>query len=166
MNRRTNFEDVGDFHERMGLPRATGAEPHAPTLLGADAFRYRVNFMFEELREFIEAHAAGDLVGCADALADLVYVALGTAHFMGLPFDEVWAEVQRSNMEKRPWREGDPVKPRASATAFEVVKPAGWTPPDVAGVVRARFLALAGRERASAPMISEDDPWREDLAGS
>lgn len=163
MNRRTNFEDVGDFHERMGLPRATGAEPHAPTLLGADAFRYRVNFMFEELREFIESHAANDVAGCADALVDLVYVALGTAHFMGLPFDDVWAEVQRSNMEKRRWREGDPVKPRTSpATAFEVVKPDGWRPPDVLGAVRARVVAVSGAGSRSATV----DQWREDLDGS
>lgn len=129
------FADVGAFHAKFSLPLVGQRRPH---LLDAKAFKYRTNFLFEELREFIEAHGEGDLYKCVDALADLIYVAAGTAHYMHAPLDLVWAEVQRANLDKRAWREGDPVKARNGAGAtkgFEVVKPEGWKPPDVIGVI-------------------------------
>lgn len=94
--------------------------------------------MKEELTELIEACEIGDLTGAADALADLCWVALGTAHYFGLPFDKVWEEVRRSNMEKRRWRDGDPVKARANhlkSMSPEIVKPLGWRPPDIDAVL-------------------------------
>ena len=45
--------------------------------------------------QFFEAMAE-----LADGLADLVYVVVGTAIAYGIPFNEVFAEVQRSNMTK------------------------------------------------------------------
>ena len=35
-----------------------------------------------------------------DALIDLTYVAMGTAYMMGLPWQDLWDEVQRANMSK------------------------------------------------------------------
>lgn len=128
------YEDVGEFHEKMKLPRFNGSTSTPPRLLTAQEYRYRVNFMHEELDEFVESWATGDLAQCADALADLVWVTLGTAHYMHLPFDQVWAEVRRANLEKRPWQEGDPIKAR-NYTAGEVVKPLGWRGPDIGGVL-------------------------------
>jgi predicted HAD superfamily Cof-like phosphohydrolase len=100
---------------------------------------YRINFLKEELTELITACAERNLVEAADAIADLVWVALGTAHYFGLPFDEVWEEVRRSNMEKRPWKDGDPVKRRAEHLKSmnpEIVKPTGWQPPDINKVLK------------------------------
>lgn len=139
------FEHVGEFHERMGLPVAGRS---VPCLMRHGDFRYRVAFLMEEMRELIEAHASGDVAGAADALADLVWVACGTAHYMGVPLDLVWCEIRRANMEKRPWQEGDPVKPRnVGHVEGEVVKPPGWRPPDVHGVLAdfAEDLRLPGR---------------------
>ena len=133
------FDDVGRFHGKFNLPvshetwRRTGTSK--PGLISKRDFDFRVNFMHEEIRELIEGNAQGNLTQIADALVDLVYVALGTAHYFGLPFQALWDEVHRANMEKQPWKEGDPVKPR-NASGLEVVKPEGWLPPDIEGVIR------------------------------
>lgn len=121
------FDDVDDFHRKFGLP--TEVTYPKPQLMNDRDFRYRTAFLSEEYRELIEAHARGDLPGVADALADIVWVALGTACYCGIPFNDVWSEVKRANMEKRPWQEGDAVKPRNMSN--EIVKPDGWTPPDI-----------------------------------
>jgi predicted HAD superfamily Cof-like phosphohydrolase len=143
--RRTLFADVGDFHQKMGLPVAGHMLPRQLT---NEEFDYRRDFMLEELTEFTDAFAENDGPGMADALVDLVYVALGTAHYMGLPFDELWDEVQRANMAKRRWREGDPVKPRAAgAPGLDVVKPEGWVGPDIAGVLGRFRERVGGRYR-------------------
>ncbi len=129
----SNFESVGEFHRRFGLPRHGDGGPVSG--LDQEKFLFRDKFMQEELDEFREAHYAGDLPKALDALVDLVYVVLGTAHMMRAPFDEAFREVQRANMTKvRAAGADDPRSTRGSA--LDVVKPAGWTPPDVAGVLR------------------------------
>jgi predicted HAD superfamily Cof-like phosphohydrolase len=62
--------------------------------------RRRVLMAIEELAEWIEAHAAGDLRGAADALGDRLYVLLGDAVASGLPLRRIFDEVHRSNMTK------------------------------------------------------------------
>ncbi len=54
----------------------------------------------EEAAEFRDALAAGDIVGVADAIADLLYVVYGAALTFGIPVRAVFAEVHRSNMTK------------------------------------------------------------------
>lgn len=116
------YHDVKAFHEKFGVSMAK-----VPSLLGLEAFDFRLKFMQEELDEFNTDHNDGDLHGAADALVDLVYVAVGTALIMGLPWDKLWAEVQRKNMQKMRAERADQSK---RASKFDVVKPAGWTPPD------------------------------------
>lgn len=62
----------------------------------------RVSLIQEELDEYRAAAEAGDLVGIADALSDLMYVVLGTyvAHGLQDAAEDLFAEVQRSNMSK------------------------------------------------------------------
>lgn len=126
----TNFEDVGQFHARFGLPVA-GENTH-PRMLDDDLRDFRVKFMHEELEEFQVAADDGNLAGCADALIDLVYVAMGTAHMMGLPWEKLWDEVQRANMAKVRAASKDESK---RGSLWDVVKPEGWTPPDIEGVL-------------------------------
>jgi predicted HAD superfamily Cof-like phosphohydrolase len=133
------FDDVDEFHKKMGLEHM-GTAPHS-CLLTPQLYNYRLNFIFEELKEFIEGHAHADVAQCADALADLIWIACGTAVHMGVDLNAVWAEVKRANMQKRPWVEGDPVKPR-NYTASEIVKPKGWKPPDIEGVLGIRDRQL------------------------
>lgn len=135
------FDDVAAFHDKMGLPvSAESTEPgygnvRPPQIIDLKEFNYRLAFLFEEIAELIMSHSQENLAKSADALVDIVWVALGTAHYFGIPFDALWREVQRANMEKRPWQEGDPLKPR-NAAGLEVVKPEGWRPPDIDGVIR------------------------------
>lgn len=127
------FADVGDFHRKFGLPTADSG---APRFLPGHAERFRIKFMHEELAEFEKACEEADMPGALDALVDIIYVALGTAHLMGLPFDQAWAIVHDANMKKVRAASKDESKRRH---ALDVVKPPGWTPPDHSGI-----LAWAG----------------------
>ena len=72
-----------------------------PTLEVPDAVKQiRCALIEEEAAEFRAAVEAGDLVEVADAIADLLYVVYGAALTFGIPADEVFAEVHRSNMTK------------------------------------------------------------------
>lgn len=135
----TNFDDVGDFHRQFDLQAmpANGEESAGrPNLLDDDLYEFRHKFLQEELDEFMDAHRRADLADAADALIDLVYVAMGTAHFMGLPWQELWDEVQRANMAKV--RSASAEESAASSGrhhSFDVIKPPGWTPPNIEGVL-------------------------------
>jgi len=121
------LDDVAAFHRACDVPVV--ATPTVPdwgrTCLRADLIR-------EEMQETIDALAQKDIVALADGLADLIYVAVGTALEYGIPLDRVWDEVQRSNMSKVDSATGK-VRKRADG---KVLKPEGWTPPDIAGVLR------------------------------
>lgn len=60
----------------------------------------RVALLEEEVGEFVAASQRSDLVGIADALADIVYVVYGTALTYGIDLNAVLREVHRSNMSK------------------------------------------------------------------
>lgn len=117
------FKDIKEFHKEFQLPVEQYPNPLPPELS-----TFRIKFMLEELNEYIEATINEDVEGQADALVDLVYVALGTALMHGFPFDELWDEVHRVNMTK--------VRAKSSVESkrgsdFDVVKPPGWTGPDI-----------------------------------
>ena len=117
-NSMSNFQDVAEFHRTV-----LQMEEKAPQFLDATLLSQRVAFMFEELAEFRDAYHDEDLVGAADALADLVYVALGTAYQMGLPFDGIWDAVHNANMTKVPGLTKRNI-------AVDAKKPAGWVGPE------------------------------------
>jgi hypothetical protein len=54
----------------------------------------------EESAELRSAIEANDLVGVADAIGDLLFVVYGTGLVFGVPIQEVFAEVCRSNLTK------------------------------------------------------------------
>ena len=66
-----------------------------------DPFLERLSLALEELAEWAMAHANQDLVAAADAWADRAYVLLGDAVACGLPAQELFEEVHRSNMTKQ-----------------------------------------------------------------
>lgn len=138
--RQTIREQVIEFHEAMGVPVLS--RPIVPTL---SRVRLRLDLVTEEFCEFLEAigvygeridriraevrdaylhHSRTDLVKLADAMADLDYVVEGTRLEFGINGEPIAAEVHRSNMAKV----GGPVRDDG-----KIMKPEGWTPPDIAG---------------------------------
>lgn len=128
----SNFDDVGDFHEKFDLDNVTHRGV-GPRDVPRELIDFRVRFLEEELQEFKDAVAANDVPKMFDALLDLTYVAMGTAHLCGFPWDEGWAEVQRANMAKVRARSDGSDSTRNSA--WDVVKPEGWEPPDLEQVL-------------------------------
>jgi predicted HAD superfamily Cof-like phosphohydrolase len=133
-NDSSNFDDVGDFHAKHGLP--VSGEPFPPHLLSRDLYEYRRRFLHEELEEFEQAVERGDLPGAFDALLDLAYVVFGTAHLMSLPWQAGWVEVQRANMAKvRAESAEESAEKTGRGHAYDVVKPEGWEPPRIREVL-------------------------------
>lgn len=132
----SNFHDVGTFHRRFGLP-SVYASP-----LGSDAgprpwdgelIEFRRKFLREELEEFETGVNECDHAKMADALIDLVYVAMGTAHLLGYPWEPLWDEVQAANMRKV--RAAPDGSDSLRSSRWDVVKPEGWEGPDIEGVL-------------------------------
>ena len=120
-------EDIEQFHRKFDL-----SPNEKPGPLNFELQDFRTNFLKEELREYEIAIVSCDCEKAFDALIDLVYVALGTAYLHGFPFAEGWARVHEANMKKiRAVREVDSLR----GTTFDVVKPDGWTAPDLSDLV-------------------------------
>ena len=70
----------------------------------------RHKLMAEENDEYLEAAKSGDLVEVADALGDMLYILCGTiiTHGMQHKIEEVFSEIQRSNMSKLD-KDGNPI---------------------------------------------------------
>jgi predicted HAD superfamily Cof-like phosphohydrolase len=126
--RRSDVADaVTEFHAACGLPIRT-----TPGIEISDALaKLRVTLLEEECSEFVSATQARDLVAIADALADVVYVAYGTAVTYGIDLDLVLSEVHRANMTKLD-HNGKPIK-RADG---KVLKSERYTPPDVKAMLQ------------------------------
>lgn len=147
-NQDSELEDVRDFHVKFGQ-----LNYHEPGFLTRRKLIERSKFLGEELKELVDA-ATLDLQ--ADALVDLVYVAKGTAVMMGLPWAELWDDVQRANMAK--------VRGTTHrGNLVDVCKPLGWEPPH-----GARILADAGWQYGNNPwpafpdgMMREDEIYRK-----
>lgn len=88
---------VAEFHRTFKHPILP--EPAIPS---EDRCRLRIALLAEELKELESAVASRDIVGVADALCDLQYVLAGAVLEFGLgeKFNELFEEVQRSNMSK------------------------------------------------------------------
>ncbi len=111
--------DVRRFNEElMGVRSAP-----APEMLQGDYFNGRFNHLKEELEELRNASGWADQ---ADALVDLVYVALGALTEMGISPGAVFNVVHSANMKKVAG--ADPSRPE---NTFDAVKPEGWQPPDL-----------------------------------
>jgi predicted HAD superfamily Cof-like phosphohydrolase len=160
----SDFEDVGLFHSKFGLPHTQEPRQMTPTLkevsqpqeIDDSAALFRLKFLLEELTEIAEgygyklnmnsgpafvpirqSHAVRqDLPKIADGLVDLCYVALGTAHLHRLPWNELWSEVQRANMSKERANGADDIR-STRGHSLDVVKPVGFKPPAIVEVLMA-----------------------------
>jgi Phosphoribosyl-ATP pyrophosphohydrolase len=83
----------------------------------------RGDMLREEVREFFEAVADGDLAGIGKEGIDIIYVVAGTLVSFGLPVDAMLKAVHESNMTKTP------------AGNAKAVKGPGYCPADIAKVL-------------------------------
>lgn len=116
---RTPLDDVREFHEALDIPVST-----TPKLRRGEL---RAALIEEEARETCEAIRSGDLIGAIDGLCDVLCVVYGAALEFGIDLDPFWNEVHRTNMAKV----SGPVREDGKR-----LKPEGWTPPDLARVLR------------------------------
>lgn len=129
--------DVSEFHRVVcGI-----GDPVTP---GIRRPELRAELIMEEAVETVEASTGRrvewryvddeptmtpDLVKALDGLCDLLCVTYGTFAEYGVDAAPFWDEVHRTNMAKA----GGPVRADGKR-----LKPPGWTPPDIAGVLAVR----------------------------
>lgn len=150
---KTNFELVKEFHAAFNkVP-----DPEVPIVPDDKILILRSELIKEEFREYNEEagldnednglcfsayytpHLASreefrkqiDLSKVAKELADLLYVVYGTAAAYGIPIDDVYREVHRSNMSKL----GEDGKPIYREDG-KVLKGPNYSPADVEKVLR------------------------------
>lgn len=94
----TNFEMVQEFNRVFNVVRY-----EKPTQPNDATIDLRMNLIWEEYNEVtdeLEKESLIDLTKLTKELCDLLYVVYGMADTFGLPIDEAFAEVHRSNMSK------------------------------------------------------------------
>lgn len=118
---------VAAFHRAFRLPMAR--TPQVESIPSA-LMRLRESLLEEEVAEYMSASYRRDLVGMADALADIVYVVYGSALTFGVDLDAVIEEVHRSNMSKLD-ADGRPVL----RSDGKVLKSPRYKEPDIEGAL-------------------------------
>lgn len=129
------LEKLKEFHRVFGA-----AARETPGVADSDTMHLRFSLMREELDETAgamlklnysvdERQTQEALCDVADGLADLCYVVIGTAVAYGIPLDRVFDEVHRANMAKAP---NGVIRRREGG---KILKPEGWQPPDIRGVL-------------------------------
>ncbi len=91
------LNQVAEFHTLFGAPILD-----KPTLIPPNRSYLRLELLQEELDELRDAVREDNIIGVADALADLQYVLSGAVLEFGLGsrFKDLFDEVHRSNMSK------------------------------------------------------------------
>lgn len=109
---------VKEFHEKYG--HHIGKLEDWPP---AHIMALRNKLIEEEAQEYMDAY---DKIDIADAIADLLYVTFGAALTYGIPIEEVFAEVHRSNMTKS----------TKTNIIGKTVKGPEWEPPNIEGILK------------------------------
>ena len=131
-----SIEMVKEFNEKFGFPNGD----HDILTGDYQAEKHRVDFLSEELNELWVAFIKSDKIGAFDALLDLVYVAQGTALFMGISPAE-WnagmAAVHKANMAKV---RVENVSESKRKMPYDARKPDGWVGPEemLASIIKIR----------------------------
>ena len=88
-----------------------------------------MDLITEEYEETLRAFIDKDIVEVADGLADMVWVIMGLANTLGIPFEDVWQEVKKSNFSK--CVDGKVIKREDG----KVMKPDTYFKPDIAKIL-------------------------------
>jgi predicted HAD superfamily Cof-like phosphohydrolase len=117
-------KQVREFHVAFGV-----TVNDKPTIPSDNDIELRKHLIQEEFAEFKNASNERDIVDIADALADLLYVVLGSCVTYGIDAEPIFNEVHRSNMTKL-WN--GKVRYRLDG---KVVKPLTYSPADIKKVI-------------------------------
>lgn len=145
MSSDSNYKDVKSFHQKFSM-----LDFDTPSELTQRKLVERARFLLEEFQEFLDGcglipvivdddgytpikalgkldftyypQSKQNISAQADSLVDLVYVALGTASMLGLPWGSLWDDVHKCNMAKV---RGETHR----KNKVDVCKPEGWEPP-------------------------------------
>ncbi|ASV29142.1 pyrophosphohydrolase domain-containing protein [Maribacter cobaltidurans] len=125
---KSKIKAVQLFHESFGL----GVSKEMRADLGKAKNHLRFNLMDEENKEYLEAASNNDIIEVADALGDMLYILCGTIleHGMQYKIEEVFNEIQRSNMSKL----GEDGKPIYREDG-KVLKGPNYFKPDIAAIL-------------------------------
>ncbi len=160
---RTSEERVLEFHKALGHPIAAKPGP-----ISAERLALRMTLIAEEVTELLCAMTGQsqgreemyqhemlcmvkhmmahkrepDLVGIADGACDSHVVISGTCIEFGIPEDACYEEVHRSNMAKK----GGPIRADGKS-----LKPEGWKPPDLEGVLNGALEGFGCHRLSGAP---------------
>ncbi|MBU8597292.1 HAD family hydrolase [Shouchella clausii] len=111
------YYQVYDFQKKMSQPVS-----ERPKCMDENRRHERYEYMKEELVEFLDAVF---LVDQADAMIDLIYLALGTLVEMGVEPEQLFEIVHKANMSKL-WEDG---KPRLNEIG-KIIKPPHFVAPE------------------------------------
>ena len=120
---------VQAFHQAFKIRCAAQPTVDLPDQIKELRFR----LMEEENQEYLEAAKNNDLVEVADALGDMLYILCGTilSHGMQHKIEEVFDEIQRSNMSKL-GADGEPIYREDG----KVMKGPNYFKPDIAKILK------------------------------
>ena len=116
--------DVIEFQHKFTDHSAIKCKPE---LTDVSINKARLAHLYEEVGELGKALKNGDIAEVADALADIIYVAMGSFIVNGLPYDDIMFEVHRANMDKIPMS--------TNRAKYDAVKPLGWVPPNLKAII-------------------------------
>lgn len=92
----------------------------------------RILMLKEEVEELVGAWENDDIVEYADAIADIIYVALGAAVEAGIDIEPVIEEVIDSNNSKIDWERGLPWARHGNG---KIAKTERYSPPNIAPIL-------------------------------
>lgn len=108
--------------------------------LNLEQYALYLDLISEETRELQDAILTSDPVEQLDALIDILVVTIGAIHSMGADAEGAWREVMSTNFAKID-RETGLVRKREDG---KVLKPLGWTAPDLKPFVTRADVAKNG----------------------
>ena len=120
---------VTEFHKAFRL-----VVNNSPTIdIDESTMNLRFSLMDEENKEYLDAIKNNDMIEVADALGDMLYILCGTiiTHGMQDVIDEVFEEIQRSNMSKL-GSDGKPIYREDG----KVLKGPNYFKPNIAKILR------------------------------
>lgn len=148
-------KDVAEFATKiLGLP-----QPPRPVQLTANRFAALVEHLEEELNE-LKAPDSFDfeIEAGADALVDIIYLALRGLHEMGVDAEAAFNEVHAANMRK----ERGYLNKRPAAAGFDAIKPIDWAGPNWKKVLSPKDLNAEAVQQTAEELVMS----RAELYGS